>query len=316
MKTAYPRVCLTTLAIAGLTACTSSSPPGAVGGIGGSVLTNFTTWGASIGPGKTLVVAGDSQEGTYTFDVATNRVTASTVEAHSPAGALLTMKFTETITVLSDFWSNDYRLQTASGTDIKFNQIDDDFFDGFNNRYAGFESADQSNIIMLAEVDAFAYQTYGVWITGIGSASGTYGATSVGAPSPAGAIPAAGIATYGGHAGGLYVDSNGFLFFTTAQMNTSVNFFKREVYFATDTTSMRADPSTPGTTQNSALNMTGTLNIATGTNQFTGAVTTNGGMTGTATGRFYGPAIQEIGGTFSTTGTGGQSYTGGFGGVK
>jgi hypothetical protein len=313
MKTAYPRVCLTTLAIAGLTACADGG--GTTGGISATVQPNFTTWGASIGPGKTLVVAGDSQEGTYTFNPVTNRVTASTVNPHSPTGALLTLKFTETIPALSNFWSNDYRLQTVSGTDIKFNQIDDDFFDGFGSRYAGFESADQSKIIMLAEVDTFDYQTYGIWITGVGSASGTYGATSVGAPSPASAIPVAGIATYQGHAGGLYVDATGLLYFTTAQMNTSVNFFKREVYFDTNTTSQTLNPTTVPFS-NSTLNMTGTLNIAPGTNRFTGAVTTNGGLTGTATGRFYGPAVQEIGGTFSTTGTGGQSYVGGFGGVK
>ena len=98
-------------------------------------------------------------------------------------------------------------------------------------------------------------------------------------------------------------------------MDTSVNFFKREVYFNTSTTLQTLNPTT-GTLNNSTLNMTGTLNIAPGTNQFTGAVTTAGGLTGTATGRFYGPAVQEIGGTFSTTGTGGQSYVGGFGGVK
>ena len=130
MKTAYPRVCLTTLAIAGLTACADGG--GTTGGISATVQPNFTTWGASIGPGKTLVVAGDSQEGTYTFNPVTKRVTASTAGTHSPSGALLTLKFTETIPVLSNFWSNDYRLQTVSGTDIKFNQIDDDFFDGFD----------------------------------------------------------------------------------------------------------------------------------------------------------------------------------------
>jgi hypothetical protein len=39
-------------------------------------------------------------------------------------------------------------------------------------------------------------------------------------------------------------------------------------------------------------------------------------MTGTAKGRFYGPSAQEIGGTFSVTGAGVQSYGGAFGGAR
>jgi hypothetical protein len=38
-------------------------------------------------------------------------------------------------------------------------------------------------------------------------------------------------------------------------------------------------------------------------------------MTGNATGNFYGPSAQEIGGTFALTG-GGASYLGAFGGKR
>jgi hypothetical protein len=38
-------------------------------------------------------------------------------------------------------------------------------------------------------------------------------------------------------------------------------------------------------------------------------------MTGVATGKFYGPTAQEIGGTFAVTG-GGASYFGAFGGKR
>jgi hypothetical protein len=67
---------------------------------------------------------------------------------------------------------------------------------------------------------------------------------------------------------------------------------------------------------NGSLNMTGTLNYSPGSNQFSGAVSTAGGMTGTAQGRFFGPAAEEIGGTFSVTGPGVQSYGGAFGGAR
>ena len=171
---------------------------------------------------------------------------------------------------------------------------------------------------MLADTTTFDYQTYGIWVTGVGTASGTYGAASVGAPSPASAVPAAVLATYAGHAGGRHVAVDGSVFFTTASMSTSVDFFKRELYFNTTDTDQTQNLAAgfAAVSSNNALNMTGTLNITPGTNQFTGTVNTAGGLTGTATGRFYGPAIQEIGGTFSTTGAGVQSYSGAFGGVK
>ena len=51
--------------------------------------------------------------------------------------------------------------------------------------------------------------------------------------------------------------------------------------------------------------MNGTLNHAAGSNQFTGTVTATG-LSGSATGNFYGPAAQEIGGIYNLTGTAGQ----------
>ena len=310
MKTAYSRVCLASIAIASLTGCGISSTSG---GVSATVQPNFTTWSNSIVAGKTVVVAGDSQQGTYSF-VAGN-VTARTVEAQQP-GALLTLVFTETIPALSSFYTKDFRLQTASGTYIKFNRVDDTFFSSSGGTYSGFESADKTKVLMMAEVNLFEYQSYGIWTTGIGTASGTYGAVSVGSPSPAAAIPTQGVATYTGSAGGRHVDAAGPVFFATAQMSTSVDFFKRELYFRTSNTSQSPNPVADFYTGNNTLDMTGTLNIVPGTNQFRGAVTTGNGMTGTATGRFYGAAIQEIGGTFSTTGAGVQSYSGAFGGVK
>jgi len=67
---------------------------------------------------------------------------------------------------------------------------------------------------------------------------------------------------------------------------------------------------------NTALDLTGSLSYNAGSNQFTGNVNNTGStLTGTATGRFYGPAAQEIGGTFGLTGSAGY-YGGGFGAKK
>jgi hypothetical protein len=70
---------------------------------------------------------------------------------------------------------------------------------------------------------------------------------------------------------------------------------------------------------NSNLNLSGTLSYLAGSNQFSGTVNTTS-MSGIATGKFYGPSAQEIGGTFSvsngTVGSGGSAYIGGFGGKR
>jgi len=42
--------------------------------------------------------------------------------------------------------------------------------------------------------------------------------------------------------------------------------------------------------------MSGTLSYLANSNTFTGTVTDNGGRTGSATGRFYGPTANEVGG--------------------
>ena len=70
------------------------------------------------------------------------------------------------------------------------------------------------------------------------------------------------------------------------------------------------------------LNLNGTLAYAQGSNQFTGNVTAPGvALHGSATGRFYGPAAQELGGTYRLTpddpfGNPRATMMGGFGGKR
>ncbi len=321
MKTAFPRVCLASLVFAGLTGCASTS--GGAGGIAPAVPANFTSWGSSRGSGQTLVATGDSQQGTYTFNLGTGRVTARTVGPQQ-TGVTYTEIWTTSTPVLSTVWARDVRLQTASGTDIRFNRVDDTFFDSTDTagslfqRLTGIESGNGQNFLVIADPqgpNTFVYQTYGIWATGVGTGSGTYGAISVGSPTPAGVIPTEGLATYTGNAAGRHVALDGSLSYTVADMTTAADFFRRELTFTTTFTRQMNNVVAGTSTSNPALNMTGILNIVAGTNQFSGPVSA-GGMTGTATGRFYGPAAQEIGGTFSVTGTGVQSYSGAFGGKK
>ena len=59
--------------------------------------------------------------------------------------------------------------------------------------------------------------------------------------------------------------------------------------------------------------MIGTLTYVAGTNYFTGTVTATNGMTGKINGEFYGPGINEFGGTFALYSAGVGSIVGGFG---
>ncbi|HEX5477193.1 MAG TPA: hypothetical protein VFX09_05000, partial [Burkholderiales bacterium] len=62
----------------------------------------------------------------------------------------------------------------------------------------------------------------------------------------------------------------------------------------------------------------GTLTYTNGINHFSGPVITGGAtpLTGNATGRFYGPSVEEIGGVYSLSGTGLSRMLGGFGGKR
>lgn len=310
MKTAYPRLCLTTLAIAGLTAC-GGGGGGASGGVGVTVTPNFTSWSA-VAPGSTVVAAGDSQQGTYSINLGTDKVTATTVGVQQ-SGAT----FTESFSATAPFLAQTVRFQTASGADISFNRGADMFFSLIiDNDFWGIESADGTKFALMADPveNGWEYQSFGVWTTGVGTGSGTHGAASVGSPTPAGSIPTSGFFTYIGIAGGRHVTSDGSYYFTLATMNTTVNFATRQLGFTTSIT--LETPNLFTSTPNNSLNMNGALSYVAGSNQFSGVVSTAGGMTGTAKGRFYGPAAQEIGGTFSVTGAGVQAYGGAFGGVR
>jgi hypothetical protein len=100
-------------------------------------------------------------------------------------------------------------------------------------------------------------------------------------------------------------------------MTATVDFGARTVDFRTTGTTI-GNLSTGGSPiSRPGLDLRGNLGYAAGTNQFTGGVSTaDTSLNGSATGRFYGPAAQEIGGVYSLTGAGQSSLIGGFGGKR
>jgi hypothetical protein len=284
----------------------------ACGGGGGGSSPSYvapTSWG-QVSANSKITVSGDSQQGNYTWDSGTNKLTAASFGAQQ-TGASYTASYGSNGVV------NYVNIQTAGGTNLTFTSADSTF--GTLRINSGIDAAisnSGTSYALAAEPSAYGwnYQSFGVWVTGAGTGSGTAGSTSVGWATPNGSVPTTGTGNYTGYTGGRYSASDGSYFFTSSAMTANANFATRSIAFST--TATQTTPDLINLTNNSNLNLSGTLTYAANSNQFTGTVTSVSGMTGTATGRFYGPAAQEIGGTFGVSGGGLNVYGGAFGGKK
>jgi hypothetical protein len=162
------------------------------------------------------------------------------------------------------------------------------------------------------------YQTFGVWLNQTGPATFQAGGISAGAVTLGTAVPTSTTGNFTGRAAGFYVNPFGAAFVTAADMSAIVDFGARTIVFATTNTTA-ADLNTGGPLLNPTnLNLTGALSYAPGSNQFSGNVSAPGAsMTGSATGRFYGPAAEEIGGTYGLSGSAPRErMIGAFGGKR
>ncbi len=175
-------------------------------------------------------------------------------------------------------------------------------------------SSDQEIFVMK---DAgYSYTQYGDWYQCSANCAGSGTTTDVGgffvrgdSTAPAN-IPTTGTYTYNGSIAGVSIDAAGYSGEAAAGMTATANFATRSIAFVTANTMIM--PDVGPVAANSNLNMSGTLTYAAGQNLFSGTVkTANNALSGTAAGRFYGPAAQEIGGLFALTGTGG-AYIGSF----
>jgi hypothetical protein len=175
--------------------------------------------------------------------------------------------------------------------------------------------ADSDDVGTLANPTAlgWSFQTFGYWIQEPTGAERQTIVFSTGSPTPADAVLSVATATYSGKSGGLYVNGADVLEHR-ADMTADVDFGARTIDFrTTGTQTMPVGTSTA--TAAPHLNMTGSLAI-TGM-QFTGEVNTANSINGTATGRFYGPDAQEIGGVYlCNCAVGTEYFTGAFGGKR
>jgi hypothetical protein len=284
-----------------ISACAGGGGGGGGSGGGGVVVTPFTSWSA-IQPNTTVQASGGSSGANYTANPITGQILSVSTPSTAASGA--TINFTYGPTSLTGI-----SIQSAQGTSISFNS-----FAVSDGVILIGENASGTATLIAPYVDYFGwnYQSYGVWISGQGTGSGTVGVASVGAVTPVSGIPATGTGNFSGNTSGVYVNSSGQAFYTVGAMNATANFAARTVAFSTSGT-VAVNLATGTSSPDSSLNLTSNMTFAGGT--MVGPITSVSGMSGTASGNFYGPSAQEIGGTYTLQG-GGASLIGGFGGKR
>lgn len=283
---------------------------GGGGGTNPTTSTTFSSW-SGITPNSSVTISGISQAGTYTYDTA-NEVMTSRTNGSSSAGASYSATYDNSGNVIVA------TITPAGDSPISWSSSGGDTFGVLiiNNDIDVAISADSEDYALAANPFGFGwdYQSFGIWTTGAGTGSGTYGAMSMGAETSGSSIPTSGSATYNGYTAGRFVNSANQDFFTSSAMAASANFATRSISFSTTNTFVTRD--LINQSANSNLNMNGTLSYSAATNSITGSITTTGGLTGDLNGRFYGPSAEEIGGTFALTGGGLEAYAGAFGGKR
>lgn len=161
----------------------------------------------------------------------------------------------------------------------------------------------------------YEYQTYGAW-GAWGNAIVGGNAVSVGSLTAGSNIPTSGSAVFTGGANGYLIDGLKQSYVSSSSMSATVNFATRQVAFSTSGTTIIGKAS--GTTLTTpSLDLTGSMSYSAGTNKMIGSVISGSGLSGSIIANFYGPAANEIGGTYGLTQTSsGTSFVGGFGGKR
>jgi hypothetical protein len=180
-----------------------------------------------------------------------------------------------------------------------------------NGNFLSVSANGGDTFILMSDPESgtYLYQVFGVGYTNVNTPGGRAYAFTLGAPTLPGDVPA-GSAIYTGSINGVYVDTGGNAYLTLADMTAVTDFSTVDV----SALNSAMAPLLGGTaTSNSSLDFSvNGMTLANG--QFSGAIS-GGTLVGTLNGQLYGPNGEEIGGTFSTTGSGG-AYLGAFGGKR
>jgi hypothetical protein len=282
------------------------------GGGGGSsaavTQTTFTDW-SSISKPTQVNLEGISTDISYTA--------ASKINAITNKGTDLTT--TASVSYRTDNTISKVEFSTQNGT-VTFNEDGTDIIGDTGAVLYGYNQAGSDFFLAADPLDSnvnWNYQTFGMWETGRGTGSGTAGGISVGSATVGSNIPTSGSATYSGYFGGALSDFDGDDFLTKGDVSVAANFATRSLVFSTDSTQYVSPvASSPSWISGNSFDMDGTLTYSAATNSFTGTVIDGNSISGTATGKFYGPNAEELGGVYNLSGSGLNLHAGAFGAKK
>jgi len=289
------------------------------GGGGGSSSNNsdgvvptvaFTSWGA-VRPNTRVVAPGISSEATYTEN------SSGGVSSVGDYTNYYGVEFTETLD--SNGQISKATITTGDGDRLVFDKSDGATFTPLVGGAATVAINKDFTELAIATDPAtqgWNYQTFGVWQRYPSSTdTGRIGAISTGAFTDANRIPTTSSAIFTGSAAGVYQFSSLTSYLASADMALNVNFANRTASFATSNTYISNDGGASSSPY-SSIDLSGSMTLIPNQNNMYGAVTSRNGMTGIMHARFYGPNAEEVGGTFGVSGSGVQTFVGGFGGTR
>jgi len=244
---------------------------------------------------------------------------AGTIAAPADGGsAILSLDPNTQAITQASFISGDAIPNIAAFTTTPTGSSPADTIAVFDGHFTSFLSNQGNDIVALAPTPSavgWNYQTFGVWASGAGP--GSISAVSYGTSvTPNANVPQTGTATYSGFAAGIFMHT--IISYVTANVTAQVDFANGSIAFSTSNTAISNSVTTPNLLADSGLDINGTLKIQAATNSFTGPVgnSNSSNLQGTATGKFYGPAAQELGGVFAIKNSSGFAYVGAFGAKK
>lgn len=299
--------------IGSLAACSGASSNGGFS----STATAFTSF-SDVNPGDTIKATGKAYKVSVTRDAGTGAVTSVNV---TPTEQTATLTFT------TDPSTNEVTSATISTAGLTVTGDNSSAFVGATgpNNLQIVEATDGSILLIQADptTSGFNYQSYILWASGLetGSTAATGAVGTFGAVTPLSGMPTVN-ATYTGTSTGILANpTTGDSGALTSNVNVAITNSFNDVTL-TSAGTVGIDTSTGAPIPSSTFDASGFDFVATGTVSGTGfnatvSSSTNLDTGGTVNGQFYGPNGEEVGGTFSTTGTaGGWTYVGAFGAVK
>ena len=179
--------------------------------------------------------------------------------------------------------------------------------------YDILSGATGDGLASFSAIDYGDYLTFGIWTSSNAASTLAYGSGFyMGDVTSIASVPASGQATYNGRTIGFYASTAEGVYLTGARFAGVVDFSSRTLGVTS--------AGTTGTSVATGLSVSSPLLDWSGAGTlsgdgFSGTIAQGNGATGSFSGKFFGPSVEAMGGSFGTSNAGGIHY-GSFGGVK